>query len=95
VGVLDRREVEVPAPDEGPQRVEEPCPRPEVAAAGPGLDVGRALPARLYGFDLDALAPIAATVGPTLDDVARPLDSSDIPAEALRCPAFALAAAGR
>ncbi len=51
--------------------------------------------AELYGFDLDALAPVAERVGPRIDDVARPLDSSDIPAEALRCPAFALAAAGR
>ena len=30
--------------------------------------------AELYGFDLDALAPIAARVGPTVDEVARPLD---------------------
>jgi predicted TIM-barrel fold metal-dependent hydrolase len=51
--------------------------------------------ARVYGFDLDALAPHAARVGPRVDDVARPLDSSDIPDEALRCPAFALAKAGR
>jgi predicted TIM-barrel fold metal-dependent hydrolase len=50
--------------------------------------------ARVYGFDLDALAPVAATVGPLVADVARPLDSSDIPTEALRCPAFALAKAG-
>jgi hypothetical protein len=50
--------------------------------------------ARVYGFDLDALAPIAARVGPLVDEVARPLDSSDIPTEALRCPAFALAARG-
>ena len=27
-----------------------------------------------YGFDLDALAPIAATIGPRVEDVARPLD---------------------
>lgn len=49
--------------------------------------------ARVYGFDLDALAPVAGRIGPAVADVARPLDSSDIPAEALRCPAFALAAA--
>jgi hypothetical protein len=47
--------------------------------------------ARVYGFDLDALAAVAAQVGPRVDDVARPLDLSEIPAEALRCPAFALA----
>jgi len=29
---------------------------------------------RLYGFDLDALAPVAATVGPRIADVAEPLD---------------------
>jgi len=50
--------------------------------------------ARVYGFDLGALAPIAARIGPSVDDVARPLDSRDIPAEALRCPAFAIAARG-
>jgi hypothetical protein len=51
--------------------------------------------ARVYGFDLDALAPVAARVGPLVDDVARPLSVAEIPQEALRCPAFALAAAGR
>jgi predicted TIM-barrel fold metal-dependent hydrolase len=51
--------------------------------------------ARVYGFDLDALAPVAARVGPLVDEVARPLEDDEIPAEALRCPAFALAAAGR
>ena len=45
--------------------------------------------AALYGFDLDALAPIAARVGPTVTEVARPLPDEDIPAEARRCPAFA------
>jgi hypothetical protein len=30
--------------------------------------------ARLYGFDLDALAPIAAAIGPRVGDVAQPLD---------------------
>jgi predicted TIM-barrel fold metal-dependent hydrolase len=30
--------------------------------------------AGLYGFDLDALAPHAASVGPRVDEVARPLD---------------------
>jgi hypothetical protein len=51
--------------------------------------------ARVYGFDLDALAPIAARVGPSIDDVAQPLGVGEIPDEALRCPAFALAAAGK
>jgi predicted TIM-barrel fold metal-dependent hydrolase len=51
--------------------------------------------ARVYGFDLDALAPVAARIGPPVGDVARPLDTDEIPVEALRCPAFALAKAGR
>jgi hypothetical protein len=51
--------------------------------------------ARVYGFDLDALAPVAARVGPSVDGVAQPLGIGEIPDEALRCPAFALAAAGR
>ena len=48
--------------------------------------------AELYGFDLDALAPVAAHVGPTIDEVAQPLDvSTEIPDDALRCPVFAAA----
>ena len=50
--------------------------------------------ARVYGFDLEALAPIAARIGPSVDEVAQPLSSADIPDEALRCPAFALAKGG-
>ena len=46
--------------------------------------------ARVYGFDLDALAPIAATVGPRVDALAAPLRRDDIPDEALRCPSFAI-----
>jgi predicted TIM-barrel fold metal-dependent hydrolase len=42
--------------------------------------------AELYGFDLDALAPIAAEVGPTVAEVAEPL--TEIPAGAIKCPAF-------
>jgi predicted TIM-barrel fold metal-dependent hydrolase len=48
--------------------------------------------ARLYGFDLDALAPIAARVGPLVADVARPLAVDEIPSDAERCPAFVGAA---
>jgi hypothetical protein len=40
----------------------------------------------VYGFDLDALAPVAARVGPTVDEVAVPLD--EIPADS-RSIAFA------
>ena len=46
--------------------------------------------ARVYGFDLDLLAPLAARVGPLVDDLRRPLRRAEIPDEALRCPAFAL-----
>lgn len=49
--------------------------------------------ARVYGFDLDALAPVAARIGPRVDEVAVPLPPDEIPAEALRCPTFAAAAA--
>jgi len=31
--------------------------------------------AKLYDFDLDALAPLAATIGPGVDEVATPIDS--------------------
>jgi len=48
--------------------------------------------ARVYGFDLDALAPVVARIGPTVDAVAEALPARDIPVDALRCPAFALAA---
>lgn len=47
--------------------------------------------ARVYGFDLEALAPLAALHGPSPAEVAEPLAASDIPDEALRCPAFAAA----
>jgi len=49
--------------------------------------------ARLYGFDLDLLAPIAAEVGPRVDEVAEPLEPADIPPGSLRCPTFAAAMA--
>ncbi len=41
--------------------------------------------AKVYGFDLDALAPLAAECGPTVAEVATPLDA--IPADA-SSPAF-------
>jgi len=50
--------------------------------------------ARLYGFDLDALAPLAAAHGPSPAEVDTPLDVSEIPDDALRCPAFAAARFG-
>jgi len=45
--------------------------------------------ATVYGFDLDALATVAARVGPKVVDVADPIAPADIPADARRCPAFA------
>jgi hypothetical protein len=45
--------------------------------------------ARVYGFDLDALAPVAAAVGPTHAEIALPLGAAEVPADAFRCPAFA------
>ncbi len=50
--------------------------------------------ARLYGFDLGALAPLAAEFGPTPAEVAVPLAPADIPTDGLRCPAFASARGG-
>jgi predicted TIM-barrel fold metal-dependent hydrolase len=47
--------------------------------------------ARVYGFDLHALEPLAARFGPSPAQVAEPLAREDIPDEALRCPAFAAA----
>jgi predicted TIM-barrel fold metal-dependent hydrolase len=45
--------------------------------------------AEVYRFDLDALAPVAARVGPRVDEVAQPLPVEDVPDDARRCPAFA------
>lgn len=44
--------------------------------------------ASIYGFDLDALVPIAEKVGPRVDDVASPLPRDEIPADATS-PLFA------
>ena len=43
--------------------------------------------ADLYGFDLDALAPLAAEFGPEVDEVARPIAIEDYPADS-HSPAF-------
>jgi len=45
--------------------------------------------AALYGFDLDALAPLAARVGPKVAEVSGGLDRRTLPIEAYKCPAFA------
>ena len=39
--------------------------------------------AALFGFDLDALAPIAEKVGPTPEDVSKPLAPEEIPKDAM------------
>jgi hypothetical protein len=44
--------------------------------------------ARVYGFDLDLLDKIAAEVGPSVEEIARPLTAGEVPVEAERCPAF-------
>ena len=45
--------------------------------------------AEVYGFDLEALAPVAARVCPTVDELASPISPDAIPTAARRCPAFA------
>ncbi len=45
--------------------------------------------ARVYGFDLDALRPIADRIGPRVADVDVPLVAGDIPLVAEKCPALA------
>jgi predicted TIM-barrel fold metal-dependent hydrolase len=42
--------------------------------------------ARLYGFDLGTLAPIAARVGPSIDEIRQPLEQ--LPEGSAKCPAF-------
>ena len=45
--------------------------------------------AELYGFDLDALRPLAQGIGPVVGEVARPLSPADFPEGSQKCPAFA------
>ena len=44
--------------------------------------------ARCYGFDLDALRPVADEVGPLVSDVAITLPPQSLPPEAEKCPAL-------
>ena len=44
--------------------------------------------ARTYGFDLEALRPIADEVGPLIDEVAVTLPPQSLPPEAEKCPAL-------
>jgi len=46
--------------------------------------------AKLYGFDLEQLAALAARIGPTKAEIAQPLAQQDIPERALKCPGFAV-----
>lgn len=43
---------------------------------------------RIYGFDLEALAPIAQRVGPRVSDIDVPLRQGDVPIIAEKCPAL-------
>ena len=45
--------------------------------------------ARIYGFDLDVLEPIARRIGPRIRDVDVPLRPGDVPLVAEKCPALA------
>lgn len=45
--------------------------------------------ARLYGFDLEALAPLAQQIGPLVSEIDRPLLPGDVPMVAEKCPALA------
>lgn len=45
--------------------------------------------AKLYGFDLDFLRPLAQNVGPLVSDVAAGLPPRVVPRDANTCPAFA------
>jgi predicted TIM-barrel fold metal-dependent hydrolase len=42
--------------------------------------------ARVYGFDLQALRPVADRIGPTVAQVAEPLPARSLPIEAESCP---------
>jgi predicted TIM-barrel fold metal-dependent hydrolase len=42
--------------------------------------------ARVFDFDLDALAPLADRIGPTVEEIATPL--TEVPVGATKCPAF-------
>jgi predicted TIM-barrel fold metal-dependent hydrolase len=44
--------------------------------------------ARTYGFDLDALRPLAEVIGPLIRDVDVPLAPQSLPREAEKCPAL-------
>jgi predicted TIM-barrel fold metal-dependent hydrolase len=45
--------------------------------------------AKVFGFDLGLLLPIADRIGPRRDEVAAGIDPATLPSEAAKCPAFA------
>jgi predicted TIM-barrel fold metal-dependent hydrolase len=45
--------------------------------------------AQLFGFDLDSLRDAAGRVGPSHEEIGRPLGADEIPSGAGKCPAFA------
>jgi hypothetical protein len=45
--------------------------------------------AELYRFDMARLSEVAERVGPTHEEINQVLPAEEIPAEAVRCPAFA------
>jgi predicted TIM-barrel fold metal-dependent hydrolase len=79
--------------------VEGSCPYPRAHLRLPfaGMDPDEIQPlvglnaAKLYGFDHEALAKLAARVGPTRAEIAEPLAVEAIPAPAQKCPAFSAA----
>jgi predicted TIM-barrel fold metal-dependent hydrolase len=44
--------------------------------------------AELYGFDMEALRPLAQRIGPRVAEIAEPLGPGLVPPEADKCPAF-------
>lgn len=44
--------------------------------------------AAVYGFDLDALRPLAREIGPRVSDIDTPLVPQSLPREAEKCPAL-------
>jgi hypothetical protein len=44
--------------------------------------------AELYGFDIEALRPLAQRIGPRVAEVAEPLGPGLVPRAADKCPAF-------
>nr|MDT0664004.1 amidohydrolase family protein [Micromonospora sp. DSM 115978] len=71
-----------------------PYSREAVRASFAGVDAAEVAlmlggnAAAVYGFDLDALRPLADQVGPTVAEVAEPLSPASLPADAEKCPAL-------